>query len=382
MSTTTPEIMLNSDLTAELVEFWGFRYKEVKQELDNLKTTGGQEDSVPTYGELKRLVQHLKAEAADTGRRLEANEKFLQDVITATRNEYKSVLQKLDICNAEKNQLLVQLGRSDTKRMSLYHQIQTSYSQAISLAAEADRQRMLVISELYPVVSSFDPDFTPTSIEFCSPKQVVRALPRDSTCTWQFYFLPRPPMSMPLRVASPCQSGYWFYPFNLSPIGTVFELVAEVERDKWVYFGRYVTGLLPGHEMKMSEWISLEEQVKVTFCDRIANQKLPGGQTASYASQVNVRQRYDSGQWSVQCYTLQCVGYDRALYDVLATTAAKLRHESEVSISQSLGKRRRTETPSLCGESEKSDTSNSCNETQPTATPDGSLGELPRIKGE
>jgi hypothetical protein len=32
-----PEIVLTSDLTSEVVEFWGFKYKEMKQELETLK---------------------------------------------------------------------------------------------------------------------------------------------------------------------------------------------------------------------------------------------------------------------------------------------------------------------------------------------------------
>lgn len=84
---------------------------------------GEQEESIPTYGELRRLVQQLQAGAVNTARRLEENEKYLQDVISATRNEYKMVHQKLETCNAEKSQLLIQLGRLDVERMTLYHQV-------------------------------------------------------------------------------------------------------------------------------------------------------------------------------------------------------------------------------------------------------------------
>ncbi|KAJ7471235.1 hypothetical protein B0H11DRAFT_2237533 [Mycena galericulata] len=376
----TPGIVLNPELTSELIEFWGFRYKEVKQELDNSKATGGQKDDVPTYSELKRSVEHLKEEAARTALRLEENEKFVQDLVSATRNEYKAIVHELETCKAEKNQLVIQLGRSDTERMSLYHQVHKSYSQAISLAAEADRQRMVVVSELYPSRSLFEHDFTPSSLEFRSPEQTVRALRRDSKGTWQFYFLPCPPTSLPLRVAHAGQSGYWFNPFNISPIGTTFELVAEVQRHKWVYFGRYVTGLLPGHEMKMSEWISLEEQVKATFCSHIASQMVPGSQAASYGSQAGVRQRYDSGQWSIQCYTLECVGYDMALYDALVATVAKVHQESDGSVSQLIGKRRRTDAQLLHRECENPDTGN--NEIQPNTTRDGALEQIPCIEGE
>ncbi|KAJ7144897.1 hypothetical protein C8R43DRAFT_558932 [Mycena crocata] len=358
---STPAIVLNSDLTSELVEFWGFKYKEAKQQLEEVKQQledfkkrkAGQEDGAQTYDELKRLVQQLQADAADTARRLEANDRFLQNVIASSRNEQRLAQEKLDARTAEKTELLVQLARADTERVALYHQIQASYIQSVSLAAEADRQRMAVIVEQYSPTASFFPDsFTPTSVTFNSAKQLVGALPRDSdSYPWQLYFLPRPPNSIPLHVSSACQSGYWFYPFNLSPMDSAFELIVEVDLNKWLYYGRYTTRLFPGYEMKLSEWTTLDEQAKSIFCTRIASQKLPVGQTASHALQMDVRQRYDSGQWSVPCYTLQCVGFDMALYDALTATSAKLRCDANLSNSSVVaigGKRRRTETPSCC----------------------------------
>ncbi|KAJ7778698.1 hypothetical protein DFH07DRAFT_537734 [Mycena maculata] len=382
MSATNPSpgIVLNPDLTPELVEFWGFKYKELKQELDALKIqkTGGQEDSIPTYGELQRLVQQLQTETANAAKRLEANDKFLQDVIESTRSEHRAIQQQLEACNAEKSRLLAQVGRLEAERITLYNQIQTSFTQVASLAAEADRQRMAVIAELYPAVSFDDDSFTPGRIEFSAPKQLVRALQQGvNSYAWQFYFLPRPPISLPLYVPSPCQSGYWFYPFNLS-FGSTFELIAELEPDKWLYFGRYTTRILPGYDMKLSEWLSLEEQLKVTFCKRIANQRLPAGQSASYANEAHIRQRYDAGQWSIPSYALQCVGYDRLLYDALKVTAAELRGESEPLNSHSLGKRRKTESPSRFEESENSDTS--IEKTQHSATSND--GELDGMKGD
>ncbi|KAJ7118885.1 hypothetical protein C8R44DRAFT_878417 [Mycena epipterygia] len=339
---TTPGIVLTSNLASEVVEFWGFKYKEVKEELEALKKAEGQDDNdTPTYGELKRLVQQLQADAADTARRLEASDTYLRDFIASSRNEQKAVQQKLDACTAEKTELLVQLARAESERVTLYHQIQISYSQAVSLAVEADRQRMAVIAELFPVTSFVEDSFTPL----------------DASIT-KLYFLSRPPSAIPLRVPSVCQAGYWFYPFNLSPMDAPFELMVEVEFDKWLYFGRYVTRVFAGYEMKLSEWIALDEQIKLTFCARIASQKVPAGQNLSYTNQIDVRARYDSGQWNVPCYTLQCVGFDMALHDALAATAAKLCHEPDIPNAQSLGKRYRTETPSrsdITEGSEKSD---------------------------
>ncbi|KAJ7491135.1 hypothetical protein FB451DRAFT_632489 [Mycena latifolia] len=339
---STAGIVLTPELTSELAEFWGLKYKEVKQELDALK---GAEDNTPTYGELKRLVQQLQAEAVDTARRLESKDKYLFDFIAATRSEQKVAQEKLEACNAEKAQLLAQLARSDNERVALYHQIQVSYSQAASLAAEVNRRRMDIIAELFPPTSFFDDSFTP--VVFNSARRVVRALSQESNGPQsRLYLLPRPPTSIPLRVPSFCQAGYWFHPFDLSPMDSPFELIVEVGSDIWLYFGRYVTRRFPGYDMKLSEWITFDEQIKMVFCARIASQSMPLGQDPSHAAEVNVRQRYDSGQWSAPCYTLQCVGFDMTLHDALTT---KLRCESEIPNPPSLGKRRRAETPSCCG---------------------------------
>jgi hypothetical protein len=119
--------------------------------------------------------------------------------------------------------------------------------------------------------------------------------------------------------------------------------------------------------MKLSEWMTLDEQVvpilasraflnvlpvqtKMIFCSRVANQdlKLQAGQQASYAAQVHTRQSYDSGEWNIPSYTLQCIGYDVALCEALTATAAKLHSERSIS-KLSLGKRQRTKTPSVSG---------------------------------
>jgi hypothetical protein len=123
-------------------------------------------------------------------------------------------------------------------------------------------------------------------------------------------------------------------------------------------------------------------QTKTNFCTRLANQKVPGrpGQHVSYPNSIDIRQRYDSGQWNIPCYTMQCVGYDMALYDALAVTAANILHCKEAK-TQSLGKRRRTETPSVCGlgdESAKGE--GSIKSAQVNVTPDG-VGEA-HVKGE
>ena len=96
--------------------------------------------------------------------------------------------------------------------------------------------------------------------------------------------------------------------------------------------------------LQLSEWMSLDEQVrtppvshplsglsvliinpqtKMAHCVRVASQSLPPGQTAPYPAQLEVKRRYEMGEWSVPCYSLQCVGFNTALYDALcAATSA------------------------------------------------------------
>lgn len=199
-----------------------------------------------------------------------------------------------------------------------------------------------------------------------------------------------------------------------------FELIVEVEPNtvstiihydkmiktscfQWRYFGRYVTRLFQGYEMKLSEWMMLDEQVapilpllragadafpiqiKTIFCSRLAAQRLSNGQQTSYASQAVIRQNYDSGEWNIPCYSLECVGYDMALYEALTASAAMLRCEQEVSISktQTLGKRRRTETPTACEVGDESAKEGSMKNARVEVAPDG-VGEvkLTPVKGD
>ncbi|KAJ7184469.1 hypothetical protein C8R46DRAFT_1343544 [Mycena filopes] len=384
MSNPPGILALSSDLTPEVVDFWGFKYKEVKQELEALKVSLAfpppshshnimmqssipQENDVPTYGELKRQVEQLQGEAIASTRRLQVKEKFIQDMVVSTRNEQRATQQKLEGWMAEKGDLLAQLGRLNAERVSWHRQIQVCYSQAASLAVEADRQRMLAVAELFNPENFLDESFTPVGAAFGSMdfRKIGGCLQREGSGeAWQLYFMPRPPNSIPLRVQGVAQPGYWFYPFNLSPMDAPFELIVEIDCNKWLYFGRYTSRPFPNYEMRLSEWMALDEQTKLIFCARVAGQNSkPATQFTSYATtQIDVRERYDSGQWSVPCFSLQCVGYDMELYEALHSTASLLRGEPDISSSssssraQSLGKRRRTETPSICALEEDVDT--------------------------
>ncbi|KAJ7611663.1 hypothetical protein FB45DRAFT_313780 [Roridomyces roridus] len=338
--TTPSTVLVTPELTQELVEFWGFKYQEMRQELDDMKA----QDNRPSYGELVQLVQQLQEVAANNARRLEENDRFIRDTIATGRDECR----KLEISNNEKNQLLLQLRDLDAERSRLCYQSRLFYSQAVALAAEAARHRMSIVSQIYTSIPAFDPkSFFPAVMEFPCPTQLIKALPPDiGRLSDHFYFLPRPPLSMSLNVLSPGRCGYWFAPFSFSQYGSTFDLVTELEPNKWTYFGKFISRQLTHYDMRLSEWLSLDEEVKIRFCDRIAGERLPTGQHATHADKLHVRECYDSGQWAVPCYALQCVGYDKTLHDILRATAATIQMRLP-SIQPSLGKRRRAESPSM-----------------------------------
>ncbi|KAF8170656.1 hypothetical protein K438DRAFT_1853618 [Mycena galopus ATCC 62051] len=122
---------------------------------------------------------------------------------------------------------------------------------------------------------------------------------------------------------SPGQSGFWFAPPDFHPPrDSAFELVVEVEEHKALYYGRYVSRPLPGWEMRMSEWVVLDEEIKNTRCRRIAELEIQVAGRQSL-NQIQWRQLYDSGEWAAACLSLECVGFDYRLNHILRMTAAE-----------------------------------------------------------
>ena len=73
-------------------------------------------------------------------------------------------------------------------------------------------------------------------------------------------------------------------------------------------------------------------QTKQAHCHRIASHAMEHGQTPTIPAQLEVRRRYDTGEWNVPCYSLQCIGYDLTLYNTLHEVAqATSRRGSIVS---------------------------------------------------
>ena len=67
----------------------------------------------------------------------------------------------------------------------------------------------------------------------------------------------------------------------------------------------------------------------------MANVGLERNQTASYATQLNTRRRYDLGELCVPCHSLRCVAFNRPLYHALllaGTTSPQNGWSSESSL--------------------------------------------------
>src|SRR6202042_3257643 len=64
---------------------------------------------------------------------------------------------------------------------------------------------------------------------------------------------------------------------------------------------------------------------KIIHCSRVANQALQPGQTPSMPALLGIKNRYDLGEWSVPCFSLQCVGFDMSLYQALHSAAISVR---------------------------------------------------------
>ncbi|KIY48294.1 hypothetical protein FISHEDRAFT_11865, partial [Fistulina hepatica ATCC 64428] len=202
-------------------------------------------------------------------------------------------------------------------------QVQTFYSQVSGLATEADRLRRRAIADMFPPAQFIDGSFQPRYIAFLDSAAVSRTLIAlkwagctHRSVTYSVIFLPRPPLCMPLHVPSCAQSGYWFAPNLPLPDETPFELIVEGAPSQWTYLGRYTTAPLTGHEMRLSEWMLLDERTKAAHCARI--------QPHSYAAQLEVKRRYDTGEWGVPCFNLHCVGFDHDLLAALQAAATAI----------------------------------------------------------
>ncbi|KAJ7577528.1 hypothetical protein C8J56DRAFT_971000 [Mycena floridula] len=136
-------------------------------------------------------------------------------------------------------------------------------------------------------------------------------------------------------------NGWWFHPVWTIQPSWAFQLVIEGNPGEWSYLGRYVTSLLEGCEMKLSEWISLDEETKALYCNRIATERALG-EPPSMLDLVETRRRFDIGEWKIPCYLLHCTGFSKELYDALHAAAKSLVSNDTTSSGPSSSSSRST----------------------------------------
>ncbi|KAH9935817.1 hypothetical protein B0H21DRAFT_759183 [Amylocystis lapponica] len=319
-----PSILLDVSYAEELVEFWSHRYKEVKAELESLKAaqpTLAQQPDPELVSQNEKLSELISLVQDESNRRtaaeLELRELFQKSVETEALRQCASRLER------EHGEVTARLTKSETERSVLVQQVQTFFVQASALAIEARRWRRDKIEDMYdPAREAFvELDFESKALSFEHGQAVIDALPAEIINNSRLYFLPRPPSCMPLHVPSIAKSGYWFFPTVILPDETIFELVVEGAAGEWTYLGSYCSALLPGYDMKLSEWMILDDQTKAAHCARIASQIGAQNQQPPFSVQIDVKRRYDTGEWSVPCYSLRCVGFDMELYEALHVVA-------------------------------------------------------------
>ncbi|KAI0933541.1 hypothetical protein AcV5_005663 [Taiwanofungus camphoratus] len=319
-----PTISLDVSYAKELVEFWGFRYREVKEELEALKNSHylleQQAQKIIVNDELQKLQGLITSMEKESERR-QAVDTELRDLIARSGRSEEVFNRKVALLQKENEDLIARLSTIESEQSMLSQQVQMFYTQAGALATEAHHWRRDKIAQMFQDNSFVDENFESCSLLFDDPSLILRALPAPAKSSRRIYFVARPPNCMPLRVPSIAKSGYWFYPTWIVPDDAVFELVVEGKPDEWTYLGSYTSAPLLGYEMKLSEWTTLDDETKEGHCSRVTQQILAQSQLPAFSDKLDVKRHYDAGEWSVPCYSLRCTSFSMLLYNALHVAA-------------------------------------------------------------
>ncbi|TFK46345.1 hypothetical protein OE88DRAFT_1739450 [Heliocybe sulcata] len=322
-----PVVSIDAVHSQELVEFWSAKYKAAKDELEALKARH-QADStmLSRQGKLKsegysngelllnELLSTLKSEVQE---RKGSHGKILETISKSGESRQKLLTQLME-SEKDRLDLTKRVGSLEAEHVTMSVQIQQFYLQSRILAHEAEERRLRMLAALFPAL---DPITASQPVRLAQPYLIQSSLAPEFR-DFHLYLVPRPPSYLPVRVTAPGKHGYWFYPPWVLPPGLEFELIVEVREMEWLYLGRYISAVFEGGEMKLSEWLSFDEQTKAKHCMRVASQGTPPGSVPSLAAQAEVKRKYEVGEWSVPCYSLRCVGYDVALFRALHAAGA------------------------------------------------------------
>ncbi|KZT03465.1 uncharacterized protein LAESUDRAFT_683601 [Laetiporus sulphureus 93-53] len=301
-----------------LVELWKQKYFECNLELEKLKLSHGtqsepvavaeQKESVKT-GKLDELLNLVREEAA---RRQVADAELRSLIDKSNVASFENVTQLAK----ENGELAAQLQSLRIQHATLLKQVQTNRIQIRALAAEAGLQRRAKIEQLFPKSTFVDADFKTVSLKIGAADTSKHFLFNATAHVGnqRVVSLPLPPKALPADVPSVAQSGYWFFDAAIRLEDASFELIIECEQNLWMYFGTYCSAILPEFEMKLSEWLCLDEETREKHCARArASAK---GQSSAYEDRsLKVRRLYDTGELVIPCYSLRCIGFNKHFYD-------------------------------------------------------------------
>ncbi|OBZ75512.1 hypothetical protein A0H81_04883 [Grifola frondosa] len=311
------KISLDATHAAELVEFWSQKYKDTKDELEKLKFLGTQSEKDSRLQNAK--LQEIIALLQDESKKRQVADAELRDLITRSGIAQEALHRRTVQLESDNIELSRKLHVCDIERIILAQKVQTINMQAAALAGEVQSGvRMEKVAQLFETPASLDPEFESAALRFSYPRSIIEALPAVA--------FPSPATKcLPLRVPSAGRSGYWFWPLWSLREDSVFQLVVEYRPDEWTYLGEYTTALLPGYDMKLSEWTTLDEMRSAldqrhALLPRDKAHPFTAAAPAS-VSEVEVKRRYEAGEWSVPCFSLRCLGFDKQLYDALQTAA-------------------------------------------------------------
>ncbi|KAI0314784.1 hypothetical protein OF83DRAFT_1174441 [Amylostereum chailletii] len=354
--TLTPQTTLDSVHAREAAEHWAKKYHEMKRERDSesLQECAAlypdRDENKFTQQDLRKLINEALKQCSGKRGAVDSDSDDLRQQLARARLEADGQRQKAETLINERVELFDRVSKAEVGLTLLALKVDKFYSQCSALAHEADLLRQYQVRDLFEPVAFFETGKMVLGVANVEPSDLRRFMDNfihmhiSQGKTQAIHFLNRPPQCLPLRIDHPGQHGYWFCPLGVPEDDAPFELIVEGLPCQWMYLGTYTTKLLPGAEMKLSEWMVLDESTKTGHCKRMAAQleSLPLGQIPSQISQQEIKSRFDTGEWNVPCHSLRCVGFDAALSASLAALLAPV--PATVRPSELIGQ------PDLCAE--------------------------------
>lgn len=254
------------------------------------------------------------------------NEEILSVVrsIKTTVVEDATLRQEFEAVSQEKDALVARLAQVEAERDALSTQVKLHTEQVRSLATEAISNRHSTLTHLFRPVSFIPQSHLAPIMLFPDFKEVLAHLP-NIYAGERIQFISRPPSTLPMYIPVLGQHGYWF-----NGAQGPFQLVVEGLPAEWTYLGKYVSAPFVANDMRLSEWLALDERTRVAHASQVAALlRQPTDQTDlnANANQQDIKRRYDTGEWKVPCFSLQCVGYSMPLCQALQIAALKVQRQ-------------------------------------------------------